>query len=463
MKTMIALVSCTLLLLSCLMFAVVLRGSDWSGRLGNSWYISASTNTISASERAQSAFAFINSIGMNTHLNYFDRLYGNFPLVEHDLASLGVRHLRDGVHLQDPAYNQTLYGRWAALGKLGIRFDAVLDPRSKLGPFTGQLLNRVEMLSGNTIEAFEGPNELDISRITDWPQVDRSYTNQIFSAVHSMTAADSVEVIGPSMAFVARGSAVGNLSDRIDFGNLHAYPAGKMPSILFPEQLIQARAIFGARPVMITESGYHNALNDHTDQPGVSEAAAAKYIPRLFLDAFAHGVVRTYLYEFLDEAPDPELRSNQLHWGLIRADGTEKPAFHALKNLIAELGDTEQPAHLQSLAWSLSSMGHRIDHLLLQKSDGEFDLILWQAIPSYDCARQVDISNPLLPGELTLVNQARSVSIYEPVLQAAPVHIYREVKQVPVEIPDHPLVVRILMGTEAGNRTWAFHYGQEPR
>ena len=29
----------------------------------------------------------------------------------------------------------------------------------------------------------------------------------------------------------------------------------------------------------------------------------------------------------------------QMHWGLIRADGSEKPAFVALKNLISELND----------------------------------------------------------------------------------------------------------------------------
>ena len=453
MKWITPFVSCTWLASSFLLLALVLRGRDSGGRPQRTLKSFAATDGAFIREPAQSAFAFVNSIGINTHLNYFDRLYGNFPLVERELASIGIRHLRDGVHLQDPAYNRMLYGRWAALGKLGIRFDAVIDPRSKLGPITATLLDRVEALSGDTIEAYEGPNELDISRMADWPEIDRSYSKQIFDAVRSMPAGDPVEVIGPSMAFASRGAAIGDLSGQIDFGNLHAYPAGKMPSILFPEQLLEARILFGARPVMITESGYHNALNDHSDQPGVSEAAAAKYIPRLFLDAFAHGVARTYLYELLDEAPDPELKDNQLHWGLIRADGTEKPAFHALKNLIAELNDTGDSTHQGSLAWSLSPANPKIDHLLLEKSDGEFDLILWQAVPSFNCARQVDISNPPVTAELTFADQTRTVSLYEPVVQAAPVQTYYAVKRIPVEIPDHPLVVRIVMGGEAGGRT----------
>ncbi|MGA7860064.1 MAG: hypothetical protein WCA11_19145, partial [Terracidiphilus sp.] len=85
-------------------------------------------------ETPQSAYDFVNSIGLNTHLNYFDRIYGDFPLVERELKSVGVLHLRDGIHLQNADYNAALYGRWIQLGKLGIRFDAVLDPRSNLGP-----------------------------------------------------------------------------------------------------------------------------------------------------------------------------------------------------------------------------------------------------------------------------------------------------------------------------------------
>ena len=45
-----------------------------------------------------------------------------------------------------------------------------------------------------------------------------------------------------------------------------------------------------------------------------SEAAAAKYVPRLFLEDYARGIVRTYLYEFLDEAADPGLTKCQMYW-----------------------------------------------------------------------------------------------------------------------------------------------------
>ncbi len=396
-------------------------------------------------ETARSAYGFVNSIGINTHLNYFDRLYGNFPLVQRELASIGILHLRDGVHLQNADYNSAVYGRWAQLGKLGIRFDAVVDPRNNLGPITPELLEKVFLLSDRTIESIEGPNEMDISGTSNWSTVDRDFNDTLYRAVRQMPDSRRVRLIGPSMAFASHGHEVGDISGRDDFGNLHSYPAGKLPSIIFPEQTQLARDLSGSHAIIMTESGYHNALNDHTDQPAVSETAAAKYIPRLFLENYIHGIPRTYLYELLDEAPDPDLKDNQLHWGLIRANGTEKPAFNALKNLLSELYDHSEPVHLDPLTWSLSGTKSVIDHVLLEKSNGEFDLILWQEVPSFDTKRQVDISNTPVSARLTLALKAKSIRVYEPTLQSALVRSYSDATSLSIEIPDHPLVVQILM------------------
>ncbi len=395
------------------------------------------------SELARSAFDFVNSIGVNTHLNYFDRNYGNFPFVEQELRSIGIRHLRDGIHLQNADYNNLLYGRWVELGKFGIRFDAVLDPRSNLGPLTPALLEHVDELSGHTIEAFEGPNELDISGKPDWATADRTYQREIFQAAKLLPNANRIHIIGPSLASVARGIAFeGDLAD-FDEANLHSYPAGKMPSAVFPEQTDIARRVFGQTPIVMTESGYHNAINDHHDQPGVSEDAAAKYIPRLFLENFARSIPRTYLYEFLDEAPDPGLSDNQMHWGLIRADGQEKLAFLALKHMIEELSDNAEPPSLRQLKWSLSAEKSTVHHLLLQKASGEFDLVLWQEIPSYDVNEQRDIRNPPEKAVLTVQQLATRITLYEPSLQMAPLKSYANTATVPLEIPDHPLVIAI--------------------
>jgi hypothetical protein len=397
-------------------------------------------------ERARSAFDFVNSIGVNMHLNYFDRTYGDFGLVERELQSIGIRHVRDGIHLQNADYNKALYSRWVELAKHGVRFDAVLDPRSNLGPLTPELLKQVEELSGHSIESFEGPNELDISGQASWVEVDRNYQREIDSAAKAMNAAGHVSVIAPSLAFASHGLALGSLKDYIDEGNLHPYPAAKPPSIVFPEQTVLAKLVSGEKPVVITESGYHNALNDHRDQPAVSEDAAAKYVPRLFLEDFSRGIPRTYLYEFLDETPDPGLTDNQMHWGLIRADGSEKPAFVAVKRLIEELNDNASPASLGQLSWSLANPGSAIHHLLLQKSDGEFDLVLWQEIESFNPRQQKEIDNHPVADVLALGQRARRITLYEPLKSSAPIATFADTASVPLEIHDHPLVVAIQIG-----------------
>ncbi len=394
-------------------------------------------------ETPRSAYDFVNSIGLNTHLNYFDRIYGNFPLVQFELRSIGIHHLRDGAHLQDAGYNTVLYGRWIDLGQSGIRFDAVLDPRSNLGPITSALLNQIDTLAGGTIESFEGPNEFDVSNVPDWPTVDRSFQSSVFQSVTGMQQRGSLGVIGPSMAFASHSVEVGDLSRYLNDGNLHPYPAGQVPSVVFPDQPNLARALSDNKPIIITETGYHDALNDHSDQPGISEAAAARYVPRLFLEDFAHGMPRTYLYEFMDEAPDPGLTKEQLHWGLVRADGTEKPAFNALKNLIQELNDGAQPSSLQPFAWSLSSQDPQLHHLLLQKSGGDVDLILWHEVPSFNLKDQTDITSPAVAAVLSLGRFARNITEYEPSLQVQPLHTHSNVNQVSLEIPDHPLVIEM--------------------
>lgn len=395
-------------------------------------------------ETASSAYDFVNSIGVNAQLNYFNTSYGNFPVVERELKSLGIRHLRVGAHLQGADYNAVLYGRWSQLASLGIRYDVVVDPRSNLGAMNSALLDEIDQLAHGAIESFEGPNEMDVSRNPNWASIDRSYQASLYNAVQGMNRGP-ISVIGPSMAMAGDGATLGDISQYMNYGNLHPYPSAQTPSVIFPEQPQLARSISSSLPVIVTETGYHNALNDHRDQPGVSEAAAARYIPRLFLENFAQGIYRTYLYELMDEMPDPGLRDEQQHWGLLRVDGSEKPAFTAMKNLISELNDPNEITNPGQLSYSLSGENAETRHLLLERSDGQFFLILWQDAPAYDPKNQADIPYSPHPVTVTVNENVRSMTTYEPVIQAAPINTYNGVNSISIEIPDHPLVIQIAL------------------
>ena len=75
----------------------------------------------------------------------------------------------------------------------------------------------------------------------------------------------------------------------------------------------------------------------------MSEAAHAKYMPRLFCEYFRKGIARAYSYEFIDEFEDKALTNREAHFGLLRRDGTPKPAYTAVKNLIAVLQEKGVP------------------------------------------------------------------------------------------------------------------------
>src|SRR5579863_10521051 len=83
------------LIASALLFPITGSGAEVEAGSVSSTVANSSLH----SESPHTAFDFVNSIGLNTHLNYFDTIYGNFPVFKQELQSIGVRHLRDGVHL----------------------------------------------------------------------------------------------------------------------------------------------------------------------------------------------------------------------------------------------------------------------------------------------------------------------------------------------------------------------------
>src|SRR5581483_5657888 len=133
------------------------------------------------------------------------------------------------------------------------------------------------------------------------------------------------------------------LTSALDIGNFHPYAGGKEPTsggwgISMDRAIVEERKVCGDKPIWATECGYHNRIEEK-GHPGVSELAAAKYFPRLHFLMFNKGVGRSYSYELADQKPDDPTTTMEQHFGLLRHNGSPKPAFDALRNLIALLRD----------------------------------------------------------------------------------------------------------------------------
>jgi len=392
-------------------------------------------------EPARSADAFVNSIGVGTHLRYVDTAYGNYDtLIKPKLQELGVRHIRDG------GKNLEFYRRLNDLATLGIKSTLVMDSRDGITPENVVTEAIQPVLS--SIEAVEGPNEWDVQpqltyKDQAFPEGLRAYQDELYAAVKGEPTTAALPVLMPSLAIPYYAPRLGSLASA-DLGNMHSYAGGNLPSQdLDTKWLPLTQAVTGPdKPIVATECGWHNATNDLTaSQPGISELAAAKYVPRLYLEYFNRGIQRSFLYELINEHQDTTQEQN---FGLLRNNGSPKPAFDSLKNLIALLQDPGPEFAPQALSYSLSGNNANVHHTLLQKRDGRFYLILWNEVPSFDLQTKLDVYAPKPEVTVTIQTPMRQAKLYKPVRAAASLQQYPNPQQLDLSISDHPLVIELV-------------------
>lgn len=338
-------------------------------------------------EKAVHSDQFVDSVGINVHLHYTDtNYYKKFPLVQSALVQLGVRHVRDG------AIDTTLqdyYDHHNQLGALGIHGLFISSPK-----LSSTVLLQFPSKMAQSFEGYENINEYDISGSSNWAPIIKSNVKLLYS-VSKTGASVSYPVVAPSLVNPSSFSTLGDLHSYLDFGNMHNYAAGWNPgtagwtesgypnygSIIWNKQM--AAIIAPTLPVITTEMGY---TNDLTSKYGIPEAMSAVYMPRLFLEQWLAGVKRTYLYELLSVGGED--------YGLLRADGSTKPSFLALSNLLSLLADPGSAYDPSSLDYSLSGGDSSLHHLLFQKRDGRFYLAMWVESPGYDVTHGASLAVP---------------------------------------------------------------------
>ncbi len=407
--------------------------------------------SLSFTEAARESDEFVDSIGVNTHLHFLDGPYGDrYPLVREKLSDLGVRHARNGgIIAPSPAANDLFYGRLRELAQEeGVHFTLSLDPRRQnLGSVDEERVGRVARMAGPALESFEGPNELN-KEGGDWASTLAAYQEDLYRAVKSNPSTSDVPVLGPAIAkpYPSIGE-VPDLSAYSDYANMHSYPGGRNPNArnLDNESIPLARKIGGNDPIVATETGYTNALAYGDHHRPVSERAMGKYVPRLLFEYFNRGVQRTYLYELMDQGPDPDKDERDDNFGLLRYDGTEKPAYGALENLIGLLEDPGPRFETGSLDYSLGDEGVKnIHHTLLQKRDGRFYLVLWQEVSSYNRDTERDLYVEPQRVQLTLDEPIKAANLYQPNRSASRIKTYTAPERITLDVPDELLVIELV-------------------
>lgn len=319
--------------------------------------------------KALPAEAFVDSVGVDVHVTYYDTAYARFDEWASRLRDLGVRHVRDGLIVGDPRFVE----RMRRLQQQGARASLITSDQQ--GPAATSVALAAGPLRGVT-EALEGPNEPDLSGGSGWQPALRRFVPELRRAVKGRLG-DAVPLLGPS--FVQQGARRGfdDLADQWDVDNIHPYPGGEQPLPPSSEQGLTAR-----KPVMATEDGYHDAVDATEGQPGVPQDVAAAYLPRLLAENFRSGVKRTYLYEFLDEKPDPAGTDPEQHFGLLRQDLSPKPGYRALRNLLRLV--SKSPGDGSGRKARARLRDPELQQLLLKRRDGSSVLLLWRRESLWD-------------------------------------------------------------------------------
>jgi hypothetical protein len=339
----------------------------------------------------------------------------------------------------------------------GVRVLARIDPRIgslDINPVdSGRIelaLNKALALGKDAIVGFEGPNEYTAHQNgPGWDRDLRSFMERLYTVIKADRKLPQ-PVVGPTIYLTKEMhiKQLGNISAFVDGFNTHVYPRGYEPSTPIVGELIRVASAMAPRePGWVTEYGYHNTIGDPSSNP-VSELAAAKYLPRLAVLLFKRSPRgKHYFYEFIDQGNNKAGRED--NFGLLRFDGSRKPAFHTLRRLLTPLRAAAPIAQPKALEIGLSGAMSNVSSLLLQKASDRYLVLLWQEVQSWDTSRQKLIAFPTKKVTVTLPVAARLAlsdtlpSLDEPSRSAPLVRFPGTRRTVTIDVPDHIVVLEV--------------------
>jgi hypothetical protein len=397
----------------------------------------------------ESADAFLDSIAVNTHVEYTDSAYADVHKIAADLAWLGVRHVREGT----PGLAAPL-SSYVWLARQGVKFTFII--RGNIADSLHQL-DLFDAAAPGSVAAVEGANEID-----NFPVRYNGLTGEaagfaaqqaIFAHVRGNPRFANVPVYdltGYNAAHVSQRTGAA------DDANVHIYPQnGEQPASNANGDMWFAWGLDGLRkfglPIVVTEFGYYTMPQAGWERIGVDEAGQTKGILNGLFDAASLGVTRTYIYELLDEKPDAQNANSEMHFGLFRNDHTPKAAASTIRNLTAILrAMSAGPSNNASPSYSLSGMPTSGRSLLLSGANGHSLLALWNEVPFWDRATGKPLNAGSVKVQVEFDHAMRSAALYDPTISADPQMRVDAPQKMTLDVPDHVILLDVTTDVKPG-------------
>lgn len=339
-----------------------------------------------------SAGEFVDSVGVNTHLHHVGSFYDlHFEQVVSRLLAARITHVRDGAtDLDGSFYPRDAAERFAALGRAGIGVTFIFRPWVSREFVTGWPARVAP-----AFEAYEAPNEFNLQNAVPWSKTLRDWLPRFAQFIREDPAVARYPIVGPSIADLGGEPQrqLGDLSAYLDYGNLHKYyraytvdnsgygapgtvPCERLRYGQLGYALCQARRISADKPMVCTEAGYGSGATPGRE---LSPELQARYVSRLLLLHFEAGIRRTFIYQLADSGNDAGA-----HFGLLDAEGEEKPAYRQVAALLRELSGTRADPSPTPLPVSLAPAPPALKAMAFSMGDGSYRLVSWLEVPGAD-------------------------------------------------------------------------------
>ncbi|MHB1001874.1 MAG: glycosyl hydrolase [Armatimonadota bacterium] len=161
----------------------------------------------------------------------------------------------------------------------------------------------------------------------------------------------------------------------------------------------------------------------------VTEEIHALNLLSLYLDQYKRRWSYTAVYLLRDRVDEA---GNQ-QFGFYRPDYTPRKAAIYLHNLTTILADKASQRKPGTLNYSIPEQPATVHDMLLQKSNGTFELVVW--------GEQVKGSSSI---DVDLGDTYASVKVYDPTVGTSPIQTLKNVRSVSLTMSNHPFVIEIL-------------------
>ncbi|WJR81421.1 glycosyl hydrolase [Bradyrhizobium sp. NP1] len=420
---------------------------------------------------ATSSDTFLSSLGVNTHI---DQGYNPYAYVE-PLRYLGVRNIRDS--------HRHLTGHLMLHAQTGVMVDL-------LGIDVSELTAAARILArAGALLAIEGPNEPNNFPITykgrqgggtslkwlpawtpDW-LVDllpsgvswlpvAELQRDLYSAVkndpelsrypvfHVSEGGAETDNVGLQFLTIPAGAEtlLAEGTGFADYANAHNYVSGVRAGYVDNQAWQAADPVLDGRwdglygeygrtwkrhfpgysnaqlltlPRVTTETGWDAASPEEERTQGI-------VLVNTYLAQFKRGWRYTFIYQL------GEGEGGGGNQGLFHPDWTPKLAATYIHNLTSILADNAPVERPRQLNYTIANAPPTVHDLLLQKSNGTFELIVWGEQVSGHSAITVDLGEP-----------RPKVRIYDVTAGTTPIQVLTAVNSVPLTLSDHALVLEI--------------------